>query len=195
MLRSFPVALILRERECVVIGSGEEAAARARALVEAGARVVCVAESPSAKLLALRDEAIVELAERAFREQDLDGKWLAVLTDRNAELAERVSSAAELRRVFFCATDQPEHNTFAHMALARAGLVTFAVSTEGQAPALGRRLREELERLSSEADLASFSEELAELRRRTPSAERAGVLGRAVAHVAFQGRLRVRDEP
>jgi len=195
MPRSFPIALKLTGRECLVVGSGDEASERARALAAAGARVSCVSPAPSAELTALAGAGAILLAERPFREQDLDGKWLAVLTDRDAELAARIAAAAEPRQIFFCATDQPEHNSFAHVALARAGLVTLAISTEGEAPALGRKLREELEQLLDRAGMAAFAEELAELRRRTPSADRRDVLGRAVASVAFQGRLRLRPEP
>jgi siroheme synthase (precorrin-2 oxidase/ferrochelatase) len=44
---TFPVGLVLRGLQVVVIGNGPEAVARATALREAGARVVLVADHPS----------------------------------------------------------------------------------------------------------------------------------------------------
>jgi siroheme synthase-like protein len=192
MARSFPLALKLQDKPCLVVGSSVDAARRARALVESGARVRVVARAASAELEQLSSGQPWELARRPYAATDLAGVWLAVLTDRDFELAERMAADADVARVFFCAVDDPECGSFSHVAIARAGLVTLAVSTEGRAPALGRRLREELERLIDEAGLAEFAAELAELRARTPSETRAQVLGDAVASVHFEGALRLR---
>jgi precorrin-2 dehydrogenase/sirohydrochlorin ferrochelatase len=191
MSRYFPLALDLEGRSCLVIGSGSEAVRRARALLEAGAALEVVAENPSPELREVAASANVRLSERAPAGSDLDGRWLAVFTERNTELAAALGAEARARRVFFCAVDDPAASTFAHMAQARAGLVTVAVSTSGKAPALGRKLGTELERLFSNAGLAAFADRLAKLRERTPSADRGAVLGEAVAGVAIEGRLRL----
>jgi precorrin-2 dehydrogenase/sirohydrochlorin ferrochelatase len=185
----FPIALLLERRACLVVGSGPELLSRTRALLEAHARPVLVSSAPSDEVRVLAQRGEVELFEREFADADLDGKWLAVLVDENRTLATRMAALAETARVFFCAVDQPEHNSYAHMAQARAGLLTIAISTAGQAPALGRRLREELERLLTRSKMAAFVAELAALRARTPSAERRAVLGAAVAGVRFSGEL------
>lgn len=188
----FPIALLLEGRTVLVVGSSAEATGRTRAFLDARAKPVVVSPAPSSALLAWASSGDIELHEREFADADLDGKWLAVLVDENAALASRMSELAETRRIFFCAVDQPEHNSYAHMAQARAGLLTIAISTAGQAPALGRRLRQELERLLSASNMADFVEQLAGLRAQTPSAERRQVLGDAVAGVHFDGELRLR---
>lgn len=185
----FPIALLLEDRACLVVGSSAEVVSRTRALLEAHARPVVVCVAPPAELRELASAGQIELHERDFVDADLDGKWLAVLVDANATLAARMAALSNAARIFFCAVDQPEHNSYAHMAQARAGLLTIAISTAGQAPALGRRLREELERLLAASKMAEFISSLAELRNRTPSADRRRVLGEAVAHVRFNGDL------
>lgn len=188
-MTAFPVALRLAGRTCLVVGSGAQAARRTRELLEAGAHVRLVAPHPIAPVRALSNEAAVTLEERQFEKRDLDGVWLAVLAERQPELAARIESATLPRQIFFCAVDQPEHNTFFHMARARAGKVQAAITTSGTAPSLARRLAEELQRLFDEAGLAAFAEKLAELRRATPSGERAEVLGRAVVGLRLEGKL------
>jgi uroporphyrin-III C-methyltransferase/precorrin-2 dehydrogenase/sirohydrochlorin ferrochelatase len=153
--------------------------------------VVSNAPGPEIRELALSGQIVLQ--ERDFEDQDLAEQWLAVLVDANAELAARMARIAQGARVFFCAVDQPEHNSYAHMAQARAGLLTVAISTSGQAPALGRKLREELERLLTRAKMADFVDQLAALRNRTPSAERRRVLGAAVSGVHFTGDLELGD--
>ncbi|MET0793376.1 MAG: NAD(P)-dependent oxidoreductase [Polyangiaceae bacterium] len=187
----FPIALLLEGRPVLVVGSSAEATSRTRAFLDARAKPVVVSEAPSDTLRDWARAGEIELHEREFLDEDLDGKWLAVLVDENAALATRMAAISEARRIFFCAVDQPEHNSYSHMAQARAGLLTIAISTAGQAPALGRRLREELERLLSASGMADFVEQLAGLRAQTPSAERRRVLGDAVAGVRFEGELRL----
>jgi len=187
----FPVALLLNGRSCLVVGSGPEVQSRTEALLAAGARPTVVSSAANETVRALARAGSIALHERAFVDDDLKAKWLAVLVDQDAELAARMASLAEAERVFFCAVDQPEHNSYAHMAQARAGLLTIAISTAGQAPALGRRLREELERLLVAANMSAFVQKLAALRQITPSSERRKVLGEAVSGVHFSGELKL----
>jgi len=187
----FPIALLLEGRACLVVGSSPELTSRTRALLEAGARPTVVSSAPNEAVRALANAGSIALQERDFIDSDLENKWLAVLVDADAALAARMASRAEVERVFFCAVDQPEYNSYAHMAQARAGLLTIAISTAGQAPALGRRLREELERLLVAARMSEFVDRLAALRRSTPSSERRKVLGDAVAGVHFSGELKL----
>lgn len=189
VVTSFPVALHLEGKAVLVVGSTEEAAERARSLSDVGAKVEVVSEKPGLGLAALISARSLVHHQRGFLSSDLDGKWLAVLADHDLELGRVMAEAAEARRVLFCATDQPQANSYSHMAQARAGLVTLAISTDGRAPALGRRLREELARVLLESGMARFADELAALRERTPSHERRDVLGKAVSEVRFEGRL------
>lgn len=191
MTRSFPLALNLSGRKCLVIGSSAEAAARARALADADADLHLIAERPCVELVQLIRERNLRHHERGYLPSDMAGTWLAVLTARDFELAARIARDAHAARVFFCAVDVPEHGSFSHMAIARAGVVSLAIATEGRAPALARRLREELQRVMNEADLASFADTLAELREQTPSPTRQSVLGAAVSQVRLEGKLRL----
>jgi siroheme synthase-like protein len=187
----YPLSLILVDRKCVVVGGGSEAATRTCNLLEAGAAVLLVGEDATPGVETLRSPRL-RIERRAFADSDLDDAWLVVQTTQDAELAARLASSCHQRRIFFCAVDQPSASSYSHLALARAGSLTLAVGTEGRAPALGRRLREELARVMAEAGAAEELERLAALRDATPSAERREVLTRAVADVHFTGALRFR---
>jgi siroheme synthase-like protein len=178
--RSFVMALVLEGKRCLVIGAGDEAAARARALSECGADVVVVGAGAGPELEALAARGAIALERRAWLESDLDECWLVVLADRDEALLARLGPACAARRLWFCAIDQPGWNSAHNMSVVRSGPVTLAVSTDGRAPALAKRLREELERLARESGLGAFAEELAELRNNTPPGERAAALERAL---------------
>lgn len=189
----YPLNLLLHNRKCVVVGGGTEAALRTGNLLEAGARVLLVSEEPVPGLELLASPRL-HIERRALAEADLDDAWLVVQASTDDVLARRVGGWCEARRIFFCAIDQPEHSTYAHLALARAGSLTLAIGTEGRAPSLGRRLREEFSRVLTEAGAAEEVEQLAALRAATPPSERREVLTRAVADVRLTGALRFRKE-
>jgi siroheme synthase-like protein len=189
----YPLNLLLDDRKCVVVGGGAEAALRAGNLLEAGARVLVVGEDATPGLEALASPRL-SVERRPFADSDLDDAWLVVQATQDAALARRVGGACEARRIFFCAVDQPENSSYSHLALVRAGSLTVAIGTEGRAPALGRRLREELARVLGEAGAADEVERLAVLRAATPAAERRETFGRAVADVHFTGALRFRKD-
>lgn len=189
----YPLNLLLDDCKCVVVGGGTEAAVRAGNLLEAGAQVLVVAEEPIPGLEGLSSTRL-RIERRPFEESDLDDAWLVVQVTQDGALACRLGNLCRARRIFFCAIDQPENSTYAHLALVRAGSLTVAIGTEGRAPALGRRLREELARVLGEAGAAEEVERLAALRTATPSAERREALGRAVADVHFTGALRFRKD-
>jgi precorrin-2 dehydrogenase/sirohydrochlorin ferrochelatase len=190
----FPIGLKLDGKLCLVVGHGDDADRRAHAFVAAGATVRVVSERPSSELQRLATTGAVTLHRRPFDEGDFDGVWLAVYTDLDVDVAKRIGAAAESRRVFFCAVDRPGQSSYSHSALVKAGPVTVAISTDGRAPLLARKLRDELARVFDEARLDDFAEELARLRERTAPAERRAVLGDAVSDVRLEGRLSLRKD-
>ncbi|MEZ4229320.1 MAG: bifunctional precorrin-2 dehydrogenase/sirohydrochlorin ferrochelatase [Polyangiaceae bacterium] len=184
----FPLGLRLQGRLCVVFGAGEEQAARAKTWHALGAKVRVVAATLAEELQPLVLQGAIEHLPRGYMQGDLAEAWLAVLVDSNSELATRIFEEAERERVFFCAVDQPQ-SSYSHLAQARAGDLVIAISTNGRVPALGRRLRQELERLLVSSDAESHVARLAKLRDSTRSAERRRVLGDAVSQVRFSGGL------
>lgn len=185
----FPIALLLHERTCLVVGSGSEAAHRVRSLLAAGARVRVVAAHPDVDLSPVLSDPRVEHRALPYDSRELEGVWLAVLADRNAELAARIGADCEARRLFFCAVDQPGSSSFSHVGVARAGALTVAIGTDGRAPGLARRLKLELERVFAESGVASFVERVCHAREAAPPEERARVTNSLAGRLRFTGAL------
>ena len=136
----FPVFLKLAGRKAVLVGGGRVASAKLPALVASGAEVTVVAPVVSPDIAA----AAVTVARRPFVPGDLDGAWL-VIAAATPEVNREVASAAEARRVFVNAVDDPANASVYTGGVLRRGGVTVAVSTDGRAPALAGLLREGLE--------------------------------------------------
>ena len=157
----YPAFLKLRGRRVVVVGAGPVAASKLRGLLDAGAEVTVVAPEWVDEIVA----AGVARVEREFRPADLDGAWLVVAAATPAVNRE-VAAAAEARCVFVNAVDDPPNASLYLGGVVRRAGVTFAVSTDGQAPALAGLLREGLDAVLPPEELERWLSEAARLRRR-----------------------------
>jgi uroporphyrin-III C-methyltransferase/precorrin-2 dehydrogenase/sirohydrochlorin ferrochelatase len=137
-----PLFLNLHGRRVLLVGGGPVAAAKLRQLLDAGAEVRVVAPE------VVRDiaEAGVAIDRRAFHPRDLRGVWLVVAA-APPEVNRAVARAAEARRVFVNAVDDPANATAFLSGVLRRDGVTVAISTGGTAPGLTALLREALDAL------------------------------------------------
>ena len=162
----YPAFLKLDGRRVVVVGAGPVAASKLRGLLDAGADVTVVAPAGVAGAEAANVTRVV----RTFRPSDLDGAWLAVAAATPAVNRE-VARAAEARRVFVNAVDDPPNASLYLGGVVRRAGVTFAVSTDGRAPALAGLLREGLDAILPAEELDRWLSEAARLRRRWRAAQ------------------------
>jgi uroporphyrin-III C-methyltransferase/precorrin-2 dehydrogenase/sirohydrochlorin ferrochelatase len=160
-----PVFLKLEGRQVLLVGAGPVAASKLPALLASGAEVTVVAPEVRYEIAA----TAVRVERRAFRPGDLDGVWLVVAA-APPEVNREVARAAEARRVFVNAVDDPAAASVYTGGVLRRGGVTIAVSTEGRAPALAGVLREAFEAVLPD-DVASWVD-LASALRAEQKAER-----------------------
>ncbi len=117
--------LILRERLVVVVGGGHVAQRRVPTLIAAGARVHVVSPMVTPALEGMADE--ITLVLREFVESDLDGAWYVVAATDDHDANERISAAAEARRIFCVRSDDGNRGSAWTPATGRHGTVTVGV--------------------------------------------------------------------
>jgi len=137
MAELLPLFLNLTGRRVLVVGAGPVAAGKLQALIAAGADVMVVAPAVDASIA----EAPVRIERREFVPGDLDGVWLVVAAATPA-VNRAVAAAADARRVFVNAVDDPANASAFLSGVVRRDGVTLAISTSGEAPALAGLLRE-----------------------------------------------------
>jgi len=136
----YPVFLKLRDRRVLLVGGGRVAAGKLAGLLADGADVTVVAPMIRAEL----QRPGVTIVQRAFAAVDVDDVWYVVAA-APPQVNKQVLEAAERRRVFVNAVDDPDHaSAYAGSVVRRSG-VTIAFSTDGRAPALAGLLREALD--------------------------------------------------
>jgi uroporphyrin-III C-methyltransferase/precorrin-2 dehydrogenase/sirohydrochlorin ferrochelatase len=113
------------------------AASKLEALLAAGADVTVVAPEVVPEI----DRAGVTVVRRLFEDTDLDNAWWVVAA-APPDVNRRVRAAADARRIFVNAVDDPLHATAYLGGVVKRDGVTIAISTDGRAPALSGLLRE-----------------------------------------------------
>jgi uroporphyrin-III C-methyltransferase/precorrin-2 dehydrogenase/sirohydrochlorin ferrochelatase len=146
----FPLFLKLEGRKVLLVGGGRVAALKLDGLLAAGARVTVVAPT----LLPSIEQREVTWVRRGFEPADVDGAWL-VIAAAPGEVNRQVARAAEDRQILVNAVDDPASGSAYTGAVIRRAGVTFAISTEGESPALAGLLREALDTLLP-AELAEW---------------------------------------
>lgn len=141
-LGGYPVNLLVAGRRCVVVGAGRIAARKVEALLEAGAEVHVVAPEVGDEIAAWRDARRLTVDQRGFEPSDLDGAWLATAATSEAAVNRAVFDAAEARRLWVNAADDPEHCSFTLMSVVRQGDLVVTIGTGGRSPALATYLKD-----------------------------------------------------
>jgi precorrin-2 dehydrogenase/sirohydrochlorin ferrochelatase len=140
---AYPIVLNLSGRRVLVVGGGEVALRKARALADAGATVRVVAPD---LLPAFAEDGRFECLAARYEKRHLEGARIAVAATDDEAVNRRVAEDARAAGVLVNVVDRPELCDFIVPAQVRRGDLLIAISTSGAAPSLARRLRERLEK-------------------------------------------------
>src|SRR5258708_10958911 len=135
----FAAFLDLVRKKVVVVGGGNVATTRVRALLPCQpAPLVVVAPEVSAFIRRAADAGQLDWCEREYTAHDLHGATLAFAATDDRKLNARVAADARRLGVAVLAVDDVPNCDFIAPALVRRGDVTVAISTGGLRPATRR---------------------------------------------------------
>lgn len=142
----FPVFLNnLHEQRSVVIGGNHEAERKVGELLEVDANITLIAPDATEALKEWAHEEAIEWIHRDYQYGDLEGAFLAIVSETNPERTHPIWKEAKERNVLFNAMDDIPHCNFFNGSFIRQGPLVISISTTGAAPALSVRLRQEME--------------------------------------------------
>ena len=140
-----PIFVNLEGRDCLVIGGGELAERRVKALREAGAAVTVTALEITPALAAMVEAGTIRWIARDYKASDMRGRFMAWVATTDEAFCRSAASDARELGIMINVTDRPALCDFITPAVVKRGEVQIAIATGGASPALARRLREQLE--------------------------------------------------
>lgn len=174
MRSTYPVALRIEGKHCLVVGGGQVATRRAEGLLDASARVEVVSPAVSETIRRWTDEGRLEWIPREFQEYDLAGVLLVIAATDSAIVNQAICAAADRRGLLFNNVTDQENCNFHVPSVLRRGDLTISVTTAGRCPALARYLREKLADIITPAYgylVETLGSRREEINRRFPDAE------------------------
>ncbi|CAK7033289.1 MAG: Siroheme synthase [Desulfovibrio sp.] len=144
-MHHYPIYLSLETASVIVVGAGKVGRRKIASLSRAKAKEILVFDP------ALPEDAVAELEEmpsvrvvaRPVNAADLQGKRLVFAASSDREENARIAALCSEADILCNVVDAPDSGTFIVPALTGTHGIMAAFSTDGQSPALARRIKEE----------------------------------------------------
>lgn len=150
VMGKYPVFLELAGRRVVVVGGGAVAARKSQGLLDAGARLVVIAERIGDMMTALCADSSAELIKSRYSKDYLVGAVLAVAATNDHQLNKQIYKDCQELEILCNVVDEPQLCDFFVPAVVKRGDLQIAVGTEGNCPAYAGHIKNKLEKLFTE---------------------------------------------
>lgn len=144
-LSVFPAFHKVSRRRVLVVGSGAEALAKVRLLLETEAEIRLVGENPDEELTALAALHGVDHHQHPLEAEDFDGAVLVFAASGKRDTDAPVVEAAQSRNIPVNAVDSPDLCDFYTPAIVNRAPVAIAITSTGAGPVLAQKLRARIE--------------------------------------------------
>ncbi|MHA1570044.1 MAG: precorrin-2 dehydrogenase/sirohydrochlorin ferrochelatase family protein [Alphaproteobacteria bacterium] len=145
MALTYPVQLLLAGKLCVVVGGGDVAFRKARALLAAEGRIKVIAPALCPELEQLAAENKIEAEKKTFSPSDLAEAFLVIAATDDSRVNQAVFAEASAQGILVNVVDKPELCNFYVPSVVRRGDLIITISTGGASPALAKKIRQTLE--------------------------------------------------
>lgn len=176
-----PIFVNLENRRVLLVGAGNVALEKIGTLLKTGPRLRVVAPRVLPEVRQLAEEGKLELIERAFEPEDLDGSFLVITATDSAEVNHAVYREAVGRNIPCNSVDDIPNCDFFFGSIVSRGDLQIAISTAGESPAVSQRLRREIDEQLPQ-DLGEWLARLGGLRREVLAAHPRGEERRLLLH-------------
>jgi uroporphyrin-III C-methyltransferase / precorrin-2 dehydrogenase / sirohydrochlorin ferrochelatase len=183
-----PIFLKLDGRPGLLVGAGTVALEKIGSLLKTGVRLRVIAPQARHEIRQLATEGKLELVEREFRPEDLDGAFIVIAATDAPEVNAAVYREAVARGIACNSVDDIPNCDFFFGSVVSRGDLQIAISTAGESPAVAQRLRREIDE-QLPRDLGPWLAQLGELRRDVLATQPRGEQHRLLLHELAQRQI------
>ena len=193
----FPLFLVLKGKICTVVGGGGIAWRKILGLLECEAAVRVIALACRPEILQLKNDRKIELFVRAYQPGDLAGSCLVVAATNDVAVNRQIYQECTAANILCNVVDNRELCHFYYASTYTCGDLKIAISTNGAAPALGRKIKADLA-ARYPAEFAPYLTYLQKMRETVKvniatEAERKAILEKIVADADFLRQFQEAD--
>ncbi len=145
-MSTFPICIKLDNLKVLIIGGGKVAERKVATLSKFTKDITILSPELTFELQKIVQTANFQHLQRKYQVGDLNGFQLVFITTNNSELNLSICKEARSQKILVNAADIPELCDFYLPALVQRGNLNISISTDGHAPALAKRIRQDLEK-------------------------------------------------
>ena len=153
----FPFFVDIKDKDCLVVGSGNVALRKIKQLLSFDAAVTCI--SPDN----IEPEGF-KLIKREFRDEDLNGRFLAVVCSDDHELNKYIGRLCREKGIAVNVVDDKDECSFIFPSIIKNGDIVAAFSSSGTNPVVCKYLKEKNEEIIN--DRLSECNEILKIKRK-----------------------------
>jgi precorrin-2 dehydrogenase/sirohydrochlorin ferrochelatase len=140
----FPMFVDLKNQDCLMIGGGEVALRKIEQLVKFFPKLTLIAPVVHDEIRALAKTYPIELLERTYELNDLEGRFLVIAALDDIDEQEKIYETCVAAKIPVNCVDSPAMCSFIFPALIVEGDLCVGINTAGRAPAVSSALRKYL---------------------------------------------------
>ncbi len=140
-----PITYDLTDKQCLIVGAGQVAYRKLSRLLASSASVTVLAPDVLPEIEALAAENKIILIRDEFRPAHLQAKQLVIIATNDRTLNRQIAHQAKVLHCLVNVVDDPQHSNFISPAIIDRSPLQIAISTNGIAPMLARKIREKIE--------------------------------------------------
>lgn len=149
----FPFFVDIKNKRCVVVGGGNVALRKVEKLLPFEPDIVVIAPEVCSDLKSING---IEIAEREFRDSDIESAFVVISATDNTQLNAHIFSVCSEKKIPVNTVDDLEKCGFIFPALVHKNHITVGITTSGKSPMYARFLREQTEEMLSERSLETM---------------------------------------
>ena len=140
-----PIFVSTEAQHIVVVGEGQLAEAKCRAVLKTTAAVTLFSEAPTEAMREWADQRRLTLQTRPCGAADLQGVRLVYAASENEAVNRQLAEWARWAGAWVNVLDEPDECDFITPAVVDRDPVVVAIGTEGTAPVLARQIKADVE--------------------------------------------------
>lgn len=142
----YPIYIDIEDRNVLIVGGGTVCARKAETMMRYGGQVTVVSPSITDEIAEWERGGALSVRHKTYEEADLDAASIVIASTDDPCVNARVARDCRRRRIPVNVVDVTHLCEFIVPAIIEKGSIQIAISTGGKSPALGRTLKEDLQR-------------------------------------------------
>lgn len=142
----YPIYIDIEDRAVLIVGGGAVCARKAETMMGYGGRVTIVSPEITDEIAAWERDGALVVKRKKYAEPDLEGASIVIASTDDPCVNARVARDCRRRKIPVNVVDVTHLCEFIVPAIIQKGSIQIAVSTGGKSPAIGRTLKEDLQR-------------------------------------------------